>query len=673
MNDQGFKPYVPEDTKHPELTARATILGVAMAGLMAAANAYIGMKAGMTIAATFPAAVISMAVLRLFKGSILEENISRTAASVGEAMIAGAIFTIPAFVIAGVWKDIDYWSSTIILLIGGILGILFVIILRRTLCEDPSLPFPESTAAAEIHKAGQKGQTGAGLVFGAMGLSAAIEFLKNDSGLKVFAENVGGYWEFTKSRIQLLTGDGSPVGDPMSFGGGLLYRTPSASPAYMGIGFIIGPKLSAINFAGGVFAWFFLIPLVMFLNGDGGELARIAQQVGRQQAATAAWSSIVRPLAVGAMIVGAFYTLFGLRGQLMDAVRRGVRDLRGLKGEGEEKIPRLQKDIPFPWIFAAIIVMLIPIFFIYNHYSGNVRGAAVATVVMTLTGFLFSVIAGYLVGVIGSSSSPVSGLTLSTLLVAALLILAVGISGHPGVAATLGVATVVCCATCTSGSMIQDLKVGHYLGGTPWKMQAVEILSTIVVSFILVLPIIALHKADIAAGGSGIGGPNLPAPQAGLMALLSQGIMGGGMAWPLVGVGMAFAVALILIKAPSPMLIAVGMYLPFPTTAAIFVGGAACWIMERVMDGRKLAKEAREAVANRGILVASGLISGEAITGVLLAVMVLLREKLPWLELPKLCESAWASLLIFAVTVAVLIAVPLKGGARKEDCRGNPG
>ena len=317
MADKRFKPYVPEDSTLPEFTVKAVVLGVALAAILGAANAWLGMKAGQTIAATFPAAVVSMAVLRLLGGSILEENLSRTSASVGEALVAGAIFTIPAFVIVGYWDDLlsptAYLEGTALLLVGGTLGVLFVILLRRTLVSESDLPFPESVAAAEIHKAGQKGATGASYVFGAMGLSMLIELFKNDGGIKLFREYISGFWEFPwLSQIPLL-------GQQLSFRGGMLYRTPSASPALMGVGFVIGPRLAAITFSGGVFAWFMLIPLVLFMNGAEGPLAALAaaDPGGWEAMAGDAWFRIVRPLAVGAMIVGAFYTLFGLRKQLI--------------------------------------------------------------------------------------------------------------------------------------------------------------------------------------------------------------------------------------------------------------------------------------------------------------------------------------------------------------------
>jgi putative OPT family oligopeptide transporter len=669
MADKEFKPYVPEDTNLKEFTWFSLGLGVVLAAVLGAANAWLGMKAGQTIAATFPAAVIAMAALRLVKGNILQENITRTSASVGEALVAGAIFTIPAFVIVGFWPGglltvEAYVEGTALLLVGGILGVLFVILLRRTLVEETDLPFPESVAAAEIHKAGQKGSTGASFVFGALALSMLIEFFKNDGGMKVFKEYVGGFFRFAQSKIPIL-------GSPLSFGGDILYRTPAASPALMGVGFVIGPRLSAITFSGGVFAWFLLIPLILFMNGAGGDIEQIAASEGSWiDVATNVWYNIVRPIAVGSMLVGAFYTLWGMRKNLIGGIGKAISDMRQMKAGGPAP-SRLQRDLPIPTIMILTVLMVIPVTGLYWYFSKSFLGALIAAVVMILAGFLFAAVAGYLVGVIGSSSNPISGLTLTTLLIAALLMVVLGVADGatlPAIAAVLAVATVVCCACGIAGDMMQDLKVGHILGGTPWRMELAEIISVVLVAFVLILPIGALHASDLALGGTGIGGETYPAPQAGLMAMLANGIVGGDMAWPLVLVGMAFSVGLILIGAPAPMLIAVGMYLPLQTTFAIFVGGVIRKIFDNILDRKKAAGTTRDRTSNNGLLVASGLIAGEALTGVILAVMVLLREKFPWLVFPHLVEegSGWAMLVIFALVIFTLLYFPLRSHDRQQ-------
>ncbi|MFC1610335.1 OPT family oligopeptide transporter [Myxococcota bacterium] len=674
--DKKFKPYVPEDSTLPEFTIQAIVLGVILAAVLGAANAYLGMKAGQTIAATFPAAVVAMALLRITRGNILQENLARTAASVGEALVAGAIFTIPAFVIVGYWDSLlsvdAYLEGTALLLVGGSLGVLFVILLRRTLVAEADLPFPESVAAAEIHKAGQKGATGASYVFGALGLSMLIELFKNDGGVKLFKETVGGFYHFAESKIEIL-------GQKLSFSGGFLYRSPAASPALMGVGFVIGPRLAAITFSGGLFAWLVLIPLILFLDGTEGPLAGLAASHGGWTAAAGdVWYNIVRPLAVGAMIIGAFYTLWGLRKQLFGGLAKAFSDMRSMKAGGAAP-SRLERDLSIKSVLILVILMVVPVTGLYWYFSRSLLAAIVAAVVMIVAGFLFAAVAGYLVGVIGSSSNPISGLTLTTLLIAALLMVALGIADQAGgemfaIAAVLAVATVVCCACGIAGDMMQDLKVGHILGGTPWKMELAEIISVVLVAFVLIIPIGVLHASDVklgldkmaelghTAGHTGIGGEFLPAPQAGLMAMLSQGIVGGEMAWPLVLIGMAFAVGLILIKAPSPMLIAVGMYLPFQTTAAIFVGGMFRAVLDFILKRRKTSDSDTDRAGNTGLLVASGLIAGEALTGVVLAIMVLGRDMFPWLEFPKIVSegSGWAMLLIFVLVGWAVIVLPLR-------------
>ncbi len=671
-----FKPYVPHDSKEPEFTLKAILAGIIMAAIFGAANAYLGMKAGQTVAATIPAAVIAIALFRLpfFRGGVLEQNITRTAASVGEALVAGAIFTIPAFMMVNVggqhlWTDLrsHFWAGTLILLAGGLLGVFFIIVLRRPLCvESPDLPFPESRASAEIVKAGQHGSTDAPkFIFGAMGLGALLQLLKDDKGFQVFKDSVSFFVNFPKSLVRYFGYQKELLGQ-VSYSGGIAYTTPSASPALIGIGYIIGPRLSAINFSGGVFAWLVLIPLVLFIDPD------LPQRVGATTGGTAPWDlvsytvwyNVVRPIAVGAMLVGAVYTLYSMRESILRSIRGAFQTHAG--GEhGAAARTRLDIDIPIKWIIFAIAGLVIPITIIYYHFAQSWGAAILAAIVMTVSGFFLAAVGGYLVGLVGSSNQPVSGLTLAALVIAALMMVAIGVKGLGGVAAVLGVASVVCCACCVSGSLIQDLKAGHLLGGTPWKMELVEVLSVTAVSFFLLLPIIALHEANLSSGG--IGGRELPAPQAGLMAQLAQGIVGGQMPWGLLVIGCLFGVALVMIQAPSPMLIAVGMYLPLETTSAIFVGGAIKWVADRWAARKNFSPEEKAKFEERGTLLASGFIAGEAITGILLAALFLtgvssLTHVFTGLtELPFLANwGGWLSLIAFALIAYVLIRIPLR-------------
>jgi putative OPT family oligopeptide transporter len=607
-----FTPYVPANKTMKELTFKSLFLGVVLAMILGSANAYLGLKAGMTVAATFPAAVIAMAVLRIFKGTILEENIARTTASVGEALAAGAIFTIPAFIISGVWDEFNYWESTLLMLVGGVLGVLLITILRRTLVEDKNLPFPESQACTEIVKAGQGGKTGAKYVFAALGLGALIEIFKNPNGITLIKDSVRGFFQFGLSKINLLNSDAKVI-TSIEQKGGMVVESPAASPAFLGVGYIIGFRLAAITFSGGVFGWVFLMPIVMFLMYN--DLSHVtANGESWVSIAKAAYDSTVKPVAVGGMLVGAFYTLFNMRKSLFQGIGKGFRDIKDARSQtGENKIARTDKDLSFGMVLIAVGILIIFMIVLYNYFTQAFGSAVLAAVVMGFAAFVFAAVAGYLVGIIGSSSNPISGLTLSTLLIAAVLMVLVGMNGNPGIIAALAVASVVCVVAGVAGDMMQDLKIGHYLGGTPWKMELAEMVGVIFASLILIFPIILLHQAN------GIGSDALPAPQASLMAMVSKGIVGGEMAWPLVIAGMFFAVALILIKSPSPMLIAVGMYLPFQTTFAIFVGGLIKLAVDKISAKKVENDSEREIVHNTGLLIASGLVAGEALIGIILA------------------------------------------------------
>ncbi len=647
MDSKPFEPFVPASKEMPELTAKALGLGVLMAVALGAANAYVGMTAGLTVAATFPAAVVAMAALRGFGGTILEENIARTTASVGEALVAGAIFTIPAFVISGAWDELRYLQSTAIMLIGGVLGVLFVIVLRRTLVVEADLPFPEAVAASEIVKAGQGGQTGASYLFGAMGVAAVWELFKNQNGIHYVQDSAQRFVSFGRSQIEILQ-------ERFAYGGGMLLSTSSASPMLMGVGFIVGTKISSVLFAGAVSGWLLLVPLALFLNPD------ITTALGPDDTmlglATEVWSKQIRPLAVGTMIVAAFYTLFNLRQSLIAGISKALHHI-GTAG-GSTAADRTEVDLDLKKIFIAVGAMAIATFFLYYHFAQSLKGAIVLTLVMVIIGFLFAAVAGYLVALIGSSNNPISGLTLSALLIAAVLMVFLGVTDVHGVAAVLGVAGVVCCAAGIAGDMMQDLKVGHILGGTPYRMQIGELIGVGFAALVLTFPLMALHRAYV------IGSAALPAPQAGLMALMANGIVAGEMAWPLVIVGMFLAVALILIKAPAPMLVAVGMYLPFTSTAAIFVGGLIRWLFQVVLDRKNASAEERTRAENTGILISSGFIAGESLMAVLLALLVIAGDFWPTaLGFQSLTfgfeATPWLSIIAYPLVIWMLVKIPI--------------
>ena len=764
---EDFKPFVPEESTEPEFTLRAVLLGVIMAIILGAANAYLGLKAGMTVAATFPAAVVSMAVLRILRGSVLEENMSRTIASVGEALVAGAIFTLPAFYIAGVWEEFGGWGhyfeSTAIMIVGGVIGVLFVTILRQIMVVESDLPFPESIAAAEIHKASRTGGTGAKYLFGAMIVGGLIE-LANE--LHLYAARWKAFIPFFKEH------DINVGSAKVTTGGGMLVATPKVSTAYVGVGFIIGPKLSTVAFSGGVLAWALFVPLLMFflmpnlqklenkqaaaymlrvrpveeagkeitpeqekqflaqqqksmdagqitpeirqefLTQKGiklsdkatitakasewlvyGEPAQIKTQwtikddkdvypIGKisqkgkenlniysletiswEDLASWVWQHIVRYIAVGGMLVGAVYTLYKMRKQLLGGLARAIGDIGKAATQDQSQTSRLQKDLNFKWIFISVGVGLVMMAALYYYFCGQMGGAIISTLVMAIAGFFFAAVAGYLVGLIGSSNNPISGLTLSTLIIAALLMVAIGVSGNHGIAAVLGVAAVVCCMCGVAGDMLQDLKVGHILGGTPWKMELGEIIGVIAAALVMFLPLMILHAADIKQGGIGFGSEAIPAPQAGLMAMLSKGIMQGNMPWALVIIGMFMAIGLIMVGSPSPMLIAVGMYLPLETTFTIFLGGVIRWILDFIVARRSMDEAQVKEVENTGVLLASGFIAGEALTGIILATLKFIDIPMPHIFSSP---SIWVGMGVLGAYAASMIFIPLNSAKKLQ-------
>jgi putative OPT family oligopeptide transporter len=660
-----FKPFVPPDMQMSEFTLRAIILGLILTGILGAANAYLGLKAGMTIAATYPAAVLSMSILRLMKGTLLEENMARTIGSIGESVAAGACFTIPAFVLAGIWPQLgmeNYWQSTALMVIGGLLGILFVTLLRRVMVEDTELPFPESVAAAEIHKAGQQSSKAAKILFANMGIGFVVNGLAQLNifeQIKTFTINIGAL-----GKSLLLRTSTNPNVSTLTTGGVSTFSSPAVSPAYLGVGYIIGPNLAALNFAGGVLAWGLLVPLLTYLLGPQLQGSLQDGKVGWDTLAGAVYFSIVRPIAVGGMLVGASFTLFRMRKQLGVGMKRAISDLRK-SAEAHKAADRTERDLNAKVVFLSIAVVFLAMIVLYYYFiegAGTLTGAKiltgaiVAALVMVILGFFFAAVSGNLVGMIGSSNNPVSGLTLCTLVVAALLMVAIGVAGASGVAAVLGVAAIVCVSSAVAGEMLQDLKVGHILGGTPSRMQIGDIFGIIIASLVLFFPLMALDKAWH------FGSPELSAPQAGLMAMLAQGIVGGSMAWPLVLVGIFMGIAMIMVKVKSPMLFAVGMYLPLNTTFAIFVGGIIRWITDKIRDRRGLNEAQKARVDNAGVLTASGLIAGEALCGLAVAAI--------WQgNTPRVFESPhWIGMLVaFLVLFIIMIRLPLANAGKPEE------
>jgi putative OPT family oligopeptide transporter len=659
-------PYVPEHVKMTEFSYKALLLGLVMTVVLGAANAYLGLRAGITIAATYPAAVIGMAVVRMWRGTILEENIARTAGSIGESIAAGAIFTIPAFLIAKTWPSFSgpgvYWKATVLMLIGSFLGVLFVSLVRRVLVEDPELPFPESVAASEIHKAGQQGSSGAKYLFTNIGTGALVYLL---GAFKLFAvekEFLLRIGEIGKSFIRL-----GPAGSTQTIPTGAVsvISAPSVSPAYLGVGYIIGPKLAALNFSGGLFAWGLLVPALLYFLGPSLQqfVPAEAGEEGWASMATTVWRYIVRPIAVGGMIVGAAFTLFKMRKNLSLGLGRAFAEFTGPKVD-LEKLSRHERYMSSKVVLLSIGILFAIMCVLYSYLAESIGGGIVAAIVMLIIGFFFATVSGFLVGVIGSSNNPISGLTLSTLIISALLMVALGVTGPQGVTAVLGVASVVCVSSAVAGELLQDFKVGWLLGGTPRTIQLVELIAVVVASAVMYWPLLILHEGNIKQGGTGFGDPALPAPQAGLMASLSQGIVGGEMAWPLILLGMAFGLFLILVEVRSPMIVSVGMYLPLATTFAIFVGGLFRWATDLTAERRNLNPAQRTRVENTGILISSGLIAGEALCGLVTAYFA-------WQDIPLPAFFAEPSFLAGSLVLAalgfLLIRLPLNAAGNADE------
>ena len=677
-DQSGFQPLVPDNSTMSEFTFRALVLGLVMCVVLGAANAYLGLRAGMTIAATYPAAVIGMAVLRLFKGSVLEENFARTVGSIGESVAAGAIFTIPAFVMLKLWKFDsahmfqEYILASCLMILGGLLGIMFVTILRRVMVEDPGLPFPESVAAGEIHKAGQKGAEAALQLFRAMGVGAVVRFLDGFGLFRSSNDFAVGIGTLKQSFVKLGLTDAAVK---VRTGGITSFSAPAVTPAYLGVGYIIGPELGALNFAGGLLAWGLFVPLLVYFVGPTLIDQYLALNNGNEAAAWAGivahlYRFIVRPIAVGGMLVGACFTLFKMRKNLILGIKRGIADVKK-SSAAQAATQRTQQDLSLRIVGLAIAVIVALMVTLYFYFTRSLLSAGVAALVMFVTGFFFAAVSGNLVGMIGSSNNPLSGLTLATVVVAALTMVIVGAKGDEGVLAVLAVAAIGCVSSAVAGEMLQDLKVGHILGGTPWKMQVGDVIGVIFAGAVMFFPLYLMHTSDIAQFGEavgGFGGKTYAAPQAGLMAALSSGIVGGEMAWPLVLVGIAMGFSFILIKVRSPMLFSVGMYLPLETTAAIFVGGLVRGIVDKMRDKRGYNAAQKARVENAGVLAASGLIAGEALVGLFIAAVVGLRAEhkfwhasgfeslVPWMAIPVLAFLVW-----------YLIAVPLRKAGDADE------
>jgi putative OPT family oligopeptide transporter len=591
----------------PEITIKAIVLSVILAAVLAGANAYLGLFAGMTVSASIPAAVISMAVLRFFRQSnILENNIVQTAASSGEALAAGVIFTIPALLLIGYWSSFQYWQTAAIALVGGLLGVLFTIPLRRALIVGARLRFPEGVATAEVLKVGagstSQAATAAGfrILLGAAVLSGAVKL--GESGFRVWAEALEGATHVGRS---------------------VLYLGVNLSPALIAVGFIIGLNTALAVFLGGALSWFVFMPVQAILAG-------IPHGLTAQAAAHSIWSGRIRYVGIGAMLVGGLWTVFQLRGPVLASLRGMGEAYRGTRAHAQgttgNPMPRTERDASLPWILTPFALSLIPMGLIYQGAVDSGAVAVAMTLVMVAAAFLFSAVAGYMAGLVGSSSNPVSGVTIATIMLAALLLLLLmGRGAVAGPAAALLIGAVVCCAAAMAGDNLQDLKTGHLVGATPWKQQIMQVVGVATAALVIV-PVLALLQAKYGIGEVTPEHPHpLSAPQATLMANLARGVFGDGLPWDLVGLGALLGVLVIVLDrrlaatgawVRLPVLaVALGMYLPLKLSAAVFFGGLIAEVVRR-------RSRADDGTGGMGLLFAAGLVTGEALMGILLAVPV---------------------------------------------------
>lgn len=624
----------------PQLTVPALLLSVVLAALLAGANAYLGLFAGMTIASAIPSAVISMAVLRAFGGGgILENNIVQTGGSAGGSVTSGVIFTLPALLMLGFWHEFNYWWVFAITGLGGVLGVLFSVPLRRSLIIEQNLTFPEGRAAAEVLRAGENPAEGVRILGGAA-LGSGLAKLAAGSGLRLIPDTA------------FLAGH---VGKAVS------YLGTNLSAALLGVGYIVGFNIGTVTFAGSLLSWSIVIPLysAFFLNQDPA-LAQSLAGLAPEDAASTIWSHQIRYLGVGAMVVGGIWTLIRLRSSLASGVRSG---LAAAKAGAGALLPDHERDLPMHWILAGIVAFAVPLALLSQSIVASWGVSLVMTLIMIVAGFVFCSVSAYLAGLVGSSNNPVSGISISTTLFAA-MVLALMLGRHSliGPVATVLVGAVVCCAACVAGDNLQDLKAGMMVGATPWKQQVMLGVGSIVCAVVMA-PVLNLL---LTAYGIGVPTPAHPhpliAPQATLMASVAKGIFGGSLPWNMVIAGGLIAVAIIVLDEilrvrgatfRTPVMgAACGIYLPIDVTAPIFLGGLLTLVVEWVIRkraGHALSSEETERLSRKGTLFAAGLISGEALMGIIIAIPIVITGKADVLSLsPAWQFGQWLGLIVLA-------------------------
>ena len=674
---EDFKSFIPEKKLIPELTIKALLVGAVLAVILGAANAYLGLYAGMTVSAVIPGAVMAFALLRPFKGTILEVNLGMMGAAAGEALAAGVIFTIPALVLLGTWTEIQYIETTIIAFLGGIIGVLWMIPLRRALIIKTDLPFPEGVAVAAVltttvgaEESAKEDKSGVSGIWLVVGVLVAALFKFGQVGLKIFSGAIHRIVDIGKFNIG--SGENSGV-----FYGGL-----ATSPALLGVGWIIGPKIASFIFVGGLIGWVILAPLIALATG-------LPTPITQQQIADALsfgggdfelgsmiwgffqiWGSYIRYIGVGAMVVGGLYTIWRLRANLASGLREAVI---GIKGGQVEAKKRTDRDMNFKIVFLLIGLFTIPVFIIYGMISSMWAISAFMAVFAIIFAFIASAIAGYMAGLLGSSNNPISGVTVSVLLIVSLILLGFGVTGPGAFGVAILIAAVICCAAAISGDVLQSMACGQMVGATPRNQQIAEIIGVIAAAPILALVVQALDQAYH------IGSPDLAAPQAFLMAGIVQGVLGGEMLWPFVLAGAVLAFVLILIDLPV-LPVAIGIYLPFTLSVPIFSGGIVRHFTNKIIakkyggaeeeelsDWELAIKQTgvkpKEKVIRTGLLLTAGLIAGEALMGVIVAFLIIGGISFAVFDFPPI----WPSLLVWLFIAALLAYIPLREIIGKKE------
>lgn len=622
------EPHIPASQTLPEITIKAVITGIVLSAVLAGANAYLGLKVGLTVSASIPAAVLSMAILRMFRQhNILENNVVQTAASAGESLAAGVIFTLPALIMLGYWQKFEYLPTMAIAFFGGTLGVMFTIPLRRALIIEADLKFPEGVATGEVLKAGESGGGGAKLIAMA-GIAGAL--------VKLF-----------QSGFQAVAG---ALQGAMSVGGRAQVGIASEmSGALLAVGYIVGINIAVLVFSGSVISWFFAIPIYMSVVDDSTLHAIIGDAQGFAAAKVIA-SEKIRFLGVGAMATGGLWAVVSLYKPIKDGITSSLAAVKAAKSGTAEEVPRTERDIPIQMVMIGTLALALPIlvvfFYVIDREALAISNTSYITIILIgllfslVAGFLFSSVAGYMAGLVGSSNNPISGVTIASILCISFILL--GILGgqvdfadagkaRAAAATALLVGSVVCCASAIAGDNMQDLKAGQIVGATPYKQQIMQIIGVAAAALVLA-PVLQLllDAYGLAGVGGGAGGTPLDAPQAALMATVAFGVFNMDLPWTLIGIGAGLAVAVILLdqwlkargsvfRAPV-LAVAVGIYLPISSTTPIFIGGLLAYLAGRAMDRAKLSSGDRELADRRGLLFASGIITGEALIGIALAI-----------------------------------------------------